>query len=50
MDQRELRENLSYNIKKRRKVLAITQEKLAENTGLSAQTINDIEACMQNLG
>jgi len=41
----ELREYLSLNIKQRRKIYAFTQEKLAEETGLSAQTINDIEGC-----
>lgn len=45
MNQKELRENLSLNIKYRRKIYALTQEKLAEETGLSAQTINDIEGC-----
>ena len=45
MTQKELRENLSSNIKQRRKLFMMTQEKLAEDTGLSAQTINDIEGC-----
>lgn len=45
MNQNELRRNLSFNIKQKRKLLALTQEKLAEDTGLSAQTINDIEGC-----
>jgi transcriptional regulator with XRE-family HTH domain len=45
MNQLELREQLSNNIKKRRKIYSLTQEKLAEETGLSAQTINDIEGC-----
>ena len=45
MNQMELREYLSFNIKQRRKMYAFTQEKLAEETGLSAQTINDIEGC-----
>ena len=45
MNQMELREYLSLNIKQRRKIYAFTQEKLAEETGLSAQTINDIEGC-----
>lgn len=45
MTQRELRENLSSNIKSFRKRLFLTQEKLAERTGLSSQTINDIEGC-----
>jgi transcriptional regulator with XRE-family HTH domain len=33
------------NIKHRRKVLGISQEKLAKATELSAQTVNDIEGC-----
>ena len=45
MNQTELRENLSFNIKQRRKLCGFTQEKLAEETELSAQTINDIEGC-----
>lgn len=45
MTQTELREILSANIKFYRKRLFLTQEKLAEKTGLSAQTINDIEGC-----
>ena len=45
MNSIELRKNLSFNIKQRRKLLTMTQEKLAEETGLSAQTINDIEGC-----
>lgn len=45
MTQAELREILSSNIKFYRKRLLLTQEKLAERTGLSAQTINDIEGC-----
>ncbi len=45
MNQKELRENLSLNIKCRRKIYSLTQEKLAEEAGLSAQTINDIEGC-----
>lgn len=45
MNQKELRENLSLNIKCRRKIYNLTQEKLAEEAGLSAQTINDIEGC-----
>lgn len=45
MTQIELREILSSNIKFYRKRLFLTQEKLAEKTGLSAQTINDIEGC-----
>ena len=45
MNQQELREQLSRNIKQRRALYVLTQEKLAEKTGLSAQTINDIEGC-----
>lgn len=45
MTQKELRENLSANIKTYRKKLLLTQEKLAEKAELSAQTINDIEGC-----
>ena len=33
------------NIKIQRKILGLTQEKLAEITNLSFQTINDIEGC-----
>ena len=41
----DLRRTLSLNIKKQRKILGLTQEKLAEATNLSSQTINDIEGC-----
>ena len=44
-EKNELRKTLSINIKKHRKTLGLTQEKLAEATGLSFQTINDIEGC-----
>jgi len=40
-----LRKTLSLNIKKQRKILGLTQEKLAEAANLSSQTINDIEGC-----
>jgi transcriptional regulator with XRE-family HTH domain len=40
-----LRKMLSSNIKRRRKILGISQEKLAELTELSSQTVNDIEGC-----
>jgi transcriptional regulator with XRE-family HTH domain len=40
-----LRKTLSINIKARRKLFDISQEKLAKWTGLSVQTINDIEGC-----
>ena len=45
MNQNELREIFSFNIKQKRKLYSLTQEKLAELSGLSAQTINDIEGC-----
>jgi transcriptional regulator with XRE-family HTH domain len=41
----KLRKQLSLNIKSRRRLLGISQEKLAEAADLSAQTINDIEGC-----
>jgi transcriptional regulator with XRE-family HTH domain len=41
----ELRKTLALNIKKQRKILGLTQEKLAEASNLSFQTINDIEGC-----
>jgi transcriptional regulator with XRE-family HTH domain len=40
-----LRKVLSANIKKYRGVEGISQEKLAERTGLSEQLIKDIEGC-----
>ena len=40
-----MRKTLSLNIKKQRKILGLTQEKLAEAANLSSQTINDIEGC-----
>jgi len=40
-----IRKVLSNNIKKFRGILNYTQEKLAEKTGLSSQTLNDIEGC-----
>jgi transcriptional regulator with XRE-family HTH domain len=40
-----IRRILSGNIKKYRKILGYSQEKLAEKAGLSAQTLNDIEGC-----
>ncbi len=45
MTQNDLRRILSFNIKFHRKRFLLTQEKLAERAGLSAQTINDIERC-----
>jgi transcriptional regulator with XRE-family HTH domain len=44
-DVEPLRLVLAGNIKKYRKNLAYSQEKLAEKAGLSAQTLNDIEGC-----
>ena len=41
----EIRNILSKNVKEHRKRQGISQEKLAEITGLSVQTINDIEGC-----
>ena len=40
-----LRETLSRNIKKFRESAGLTQEKLAEKAGISANMINDIEGC-----
>jgi len=40
-----LRKTLSSNIKKHREFLGLTQEKLAEKAGISANMINDIEGC-----
>ena len=40
-----LRKTLSSNIKKHREFLGLTQEKLAEEAGISANMINDIEGC-----
>jgi transcriptional regulator with XRE-family HTH domain len=40
---RDLRQILAANIKEQRRILAISQEKLAEMAGLSWQTINSIE-------
>ena len=41
----DLRKTLSANIKKQREFLGITQEKLAEKAGMSANMVNDIEGC-----
>ena len=38
-----LRQILAANIKEQRKLLGVSQEKLAEMTGLSWQTINSLE-------
>jgi transcriptional regulator with XRE-family HTH domain len=45
LEPENIRKILSLNVKERRKILGISQEKLAEITELSAQTINDIEGC-----
>jgi transcriptional regulator with XRE-family HTH domain len=44
-DTEPIRKVLAGNIKKYRKNLGYSQEKLAEKAGLSAQTLNDIEGC-----
>ncbi|MDR3161944.1 MAG: helix-turn-helix domain-containing protein [Spirochaetaceae bacterium] len=44
-EQRDLRRVLSANLKKRRLLLGITQEKLAEKAEISANMVNDIEGC-----
>ena len=41
----KIRKILSINVKKYRKKLGFSQEKLAEAADLSSQTINDIEGC-----
>jgi len=41
----KIRKILAQNIKKRREILGLSQEKLAEATNLSVQTINTIEGC-----
>ena len=40
-----LRKTLSVNIKRHREIHGLTQEKLAEKAGISANMINDIEGC-----
>jgi len=40
-----LRKIVSSNIKKHREHLGFTQEKLAEEAGISANMVNDIEGC-----
>ena len=40
-----VKKNLAFNIKLLRKKMGISQEKLAEITDLSTQTISDIEGC-----
>ena len=41
----KIRQILAQNIKKRRKKLGLSQEKLAESADLSVQAINTIEGC-----
>ena len=41
----DLRKILSLNIKNHRKTLGLSQEKLAEKAGISANMIKDIEGC-----
>jgi len=41
----EIRLILARNIKKRREILGLSQEKLAESADLSVQTINTLEGC-----
>jgi transcriptional regulator with XRE-family HTH domain len=45
LEPQKIRRILSENLKFRRKIMGISQEKLAEMAELSAQTINDIEGC-----
>jgi transcriptional regulator with XRE-family HTH domain len=40
---------LAGNIKKHRKYLGYSQEKLAEKANLSSQTLNDIEGCRRRV-
>jgi transcriptional regulator with XRE-family HTH domain len=44
-DLEPVRKVLAGNIKRYRKNLGYSQEKLPEKAGLSAQTLNDIEGC-----
>jgi transcriptional regulator with XRE-family HTH domain len=45
IDTCQLRKILSENIKQQRKILGLTQEKLAESADLSPNMVNDIEGC-----
>ena len=45
VDSEPIRKVLAGNIKKYRKYLGYSQDKLADKSGLSAQTLNDIEGC-----
>ena len=42
---RDLRRILSANVKKHREMLGISQEKLAEDAGISVNMVQDIEGC-----
>jgi len=44
-DLEPIRKILAGNIKKHRRIMRYSQEKLAEKACLSAQTLNDIEGC-----
>ena len=44
-DSNSIREVFAKNVKNYREVLKYSQEKLAEKTGLSVQSIKDIEGC-----
>jgi transcriptional regulator with XRE-family HTH domain len=46
----QLRKLLSANIKARREILGISQEKLAENANISVQMVNTIEGCRTWVG
>ena len=41
----DLRKILSMNIKKNRDIIGLSQEKLADKTGISVNMIKDIEGC-----
>ncbi|MDR0302191.1 MAG: helix-turn-helix domain-containing protein [Treponema sp.] len=41
----DLRKTLSINIKNQRALLGLSQEKLAENAGISSNMVRDIEGC-----
>ena len=45
MTPEQLQRRLSCNLKKARKQLSFSQEKLAEEAGISVQMMNDIEGC-----
>jgi DNA-binding XRE family transcriptional regulator len=45
IDTCQLRKTLSENIKQQRKILSLTQEKLAESADISPNMVNDIEGC-----